>query len=466
MAINFNDPIAHDPEEIKSILEKMQGNILKGHGRDNTVNIFVRFSETDLEALRAGLISAAGGLVTDGWTQLEERKAFKENGTPGDLFGNFFLSRKGYRKLGFPGIGNLLTDSHFIGGMAADTANLKDPSSNQWEQGYDGGDIDAMFLLADDDIGRLEARRATLEAEISGFCDILVTEKGIGLRDPVTNAGIEHFGYVDGRSQPIYLSIDMPAEGTTHNWNPLEPLKIVLVKDRTVPGEDNFGSYMVYRKLEQNVRDFRKREDDLAAALNLQGADAPRAGAMAVGKFRDGTPLVLQQTDGRVPAGDNDFTYAGDDGANGGSKCPYHAHIRKSNPRGDSVRKFGVSDRSERDHRITRRGIPFGEANEADLPTGGVGLLFMCFQSNIANQFVFMQSSWVNNQGFVNGDTGIDPVAGQSTGGLFDQKWQATWGPPKDPNPTRSLFEGFVKMKGGEYFFAPCMEFLKSFTPA
>ena len=52
---------------------------------------------------------------------------------------------------------------------------------------------------------------------------------------------------------------------------------------------------------------------------------------MIVGRFDDGTPLTLQRTDGAAQAIMNNFTYDSD---GDGHKCPFHAHIRKTNPRG------------------------------------------------------------------------------------------------------------------------------------
>jgi hypothetical protein len=56
--------------------------------------------------------------------------------------------------------------------------------------------------------------------------------------------------------------------------------------------------------------------------------------------------------------------------------------------------------------------------------------------------------------------TGLDPVIGQSSGGEPPQQWPNTWG---KATPTTGFdFQGFVKMLGGEYFFAPSIGFLKS----
>ena len=68
--------------------------------------------------------------------------------------------------------------------------------------------------------------------------------------------------------------------------------------------------------------------------------------------------------------------------------CPLHAHIRKTNPRLDSVKfggPFAQTIEEEVGHRIARRGIPYGgPLSESkipeELPSRGVGLLFLCQQ--------------------------------------------------------------------------------------
>ena len=88
---------------------------------------------------------------------------------------------------------------------------------------------------------------------------VLVVERGNALRTD-EGEGIEHFGYVDGRSQPIFFSTDLPEEGNIDRWDPSEPLRLVLVPDKSVPDENSFGSYFVFRKLEQDVLRFTVRE--------------------------------------------------------------------------------------------------------------------------------------------------------------------------------------------------------------
>jgi Dyp-type peroxidase family len=502
-----------DPEH-QGWLQNLQGNILSGHGRDNTVHIFLRLPNGSSDA--RVLVAELGEHVTSAYRQAVERQQFKDFDISGSMFRSVLLSANGYRKLGFPEADLKLafdeaanqprpTASNFLDGMAVHAqSDLGDPPPADWDSGYSTADIDLMLLLADDDDAFLirEARRI-LNA-IDGRCEIARVERGTALRND-DGEGIEHFGYVDGRSQPLFLSTDFEGlqNGEIHSgtreasggrvdvWNPFEPLKLVLVKDPLTNQADCLGSFFVFRKLEQNVRDFMVAEQKLADRLGLKDADRERAGAMVVGRFRDGTPLALSSTDGLIPPKENNFRYdaSGQNGDIVGAKCPFHAHIRKTNPRGDINVQFGAPEESERSHRIARRGITFGVRNRHpnafqaidDLPAGGVGLLFMCYQASIRNQFAFMQRGWANNQKFIkDGVTpgekdptihpaaGLDPVIGQldadTPGGPavtpIPQTWRPSYGSTE--NGIEDKFGGFIRMRGGEFFFAPSIPFLRS----
>jgi Dyp-type peroxidase family len=304
--------------------------------------------------------------------------------------------------------------------------------------------------------------------------------------DPEYGVAVEHFGYVDGQSQPLFLK--RQAEQETHKgggsfWDPRAPLSLILVPDPNGSRSRSFGSFLVYRKLEQNVRGFRLAERQVAEELGLP---LDLAGAMAVGRFRDGTPLVLQPGGGTRPI-PNDFNYGGDPT---GVTCPYHAHIRKSNPRQESVKRggpFAQSVDGELGHRIARRGIPYGgplseSNNPNDLPRNGVGLLFFCYQADIWEQFEFIQRFWSNNPVFLEpalggrgqanypDAVGLDAVIGQKIAGVFDpiigqeaqpsRHWPRAWGKPP-LSPVSTDLAQFVTLKGGEYFFSPCLSFLK-----
>jgi Dyp-type peroxidase family len=447
---------------VRQFLGDVQGNILKGHGRPYVKCLFFTFVNGDAKeaagpVVRDWIRRLADGVITSAPRQLEETELYHNHGIPGGLFGAFFLSSAGYRYLGvdlpvpppIPGAADLKADA-FAAGMKASKDLLKDPAAGDWET-YFQSDVHAMLLLADVDPARLNQAAAEAILDIKAVTQALHVEHGHVLNNEHGD-GIEHFGYTDGVSQPLFLEEDL-AKGNENGqeklsvWDPGAGLNLVLTHDRNGTGANSFGSYFVFRKLEQNVKGFKEMEEKMAETLRLEGDDAERAGALLVGRFEDGTPVTLQGAEGMHHPIPNGFTYQ-DDGS--GSKCPFQAHIRKVNPR----------TKDKNGHRIARRGIPYGNRKPdlGDRPTKDVGLLFMCYQQRIENQFEAMQAHWANDPDFNGAGVGIDPIVGQ--GDRTEQQYAFEWG-KNEPDKGKFRFDAFVKMRGGEYFFAPSISFLK-----
>ncbi|MGI5127025.1 Dyp-type peroxidase [Pseudonocardia sp. CA-107938] len=457
--IDLQQPLDLDDPEAEAFLDGIQGNILRSHGRDFSAHLLLRMAG-DAEAARRWITAFATERVTSAATALRQTRAFREYGGPGAPFALFALAPDGYRALGFtdaqlptpddrfnPSFG----DRYFRLGMKGQATivprRANDPDVSAWEPPY-RQQIHAMVLLADDDKARLDTSVAEVAASAAGVFDVLTVERGARLTQkfPRGELTIEHFGFQDGVSQPLMIKQDIDAEvarrGAEH-WDPRAPLSLALLRE---PG-GGLGSFLVFRKLEQDVKGFRDAVGDLA---NRTGADAEDLAAMAVGRRRDGTPLVPTTTlvDGADP---NDFHYDLDPV---GRQCPLFAHIRKTNPRGDVPRYIAPGTAEfERARRIVRRGITYGERPDlADPPVGdppstGVGLLFLCFGSNI-DQFMIQQDG-ADSDHFVRSDVGVDAIIGQHPDPL-PQRWFGTAFP----------MANFVTMKGGEYFFAPSMTFL------
>lgn len=136
---------------------------------------------------------------------------------------------------------------------------------------------------------------------------------------------------------------------------------------------------------------------------------------------------------------------------------PAGAHIRKTFPRGDLP--DAITERS----RILRRGIPYGNEIAAD-PTGERGLLFVCYQSNLANGYQFIQQRWANDETFFNNpNAGLDATIGQSNVDADGQFSMQGLMPANLTRPaTFTAINQFVVPKGGEYFFMPSMTALKT----
>ena len=478
MAINLAAPLAWtkaNSDELK-MLQSLQGNILKGHGRDYTANIFFKFDPAKNVESRRMLRDLANYHLTSAYHQLLGAQKFKAQSIDAGPFAHLALSFKGYQALGLAA--SAPADADFHGGMksAASVAALNDTPVAGWEAPFQQ-DLHGMILVAATTESAMAALAGAVNALIVGAGGTIVhIQHGRALRN-AAGVGIEHFGYVDGRSQPILLQEDIDAEiasAGTSRWDPAFPLSTVLVKDPGTTDTVSFGSLFIFRKLEQAVRGFKTREQEIADTLLLVEGARELAGAMIVGRFEDGTPVTLSDTArGGDPA--NNFNYTGD----AASRCPFHAHVRKVNPRGSGGTE---PEPAERKHIMARRGIPFedvkrithpdelpeaGDLAEFNtkvaplLPTGGVGLLFMAYNQKIAQQFKFTQQTWANNTNFpVPGTHGIDPVIGQGPAGPNDQKLSKQWDNPAVSTSNDVLFHGFVTMKGGEYLFSPSLTFL------
>ena len=458
-------------------LNDMQGNILKGHGRQFTFNIFLSFKAGKKNDVRNWLASYSTAFVTTARKQLDDTQRFHDERIPGGVFSALFLSAAGYAFLGVEAA-KTPTDARFAKSMRDPVVNtaLHDPSPSTWHQGLNGaaGTIHALVLVADADVHHARSLARAIKQSLAGKADVVAVERGVVLRN-AKGDGIEHNNYVDGISQPVFFADEMPP--TVAQWNPQATPALMMVPDPGGKfGPNSLGSYFVFRKLEQNVRGFKTREKEVAKAVfNLpadqatwtpaQQEQAELIGAWAVGRFEDGTPVMLHDQ-GKGPAlghQENDFNYAA---AGSEGKCPFHAHIRKSGPRTDVGGP--VFNKAKR---LVRRGIPYEDAprtrqadgnlsdNPAEQPTGGVGLLFMCYVADIAAQFEFVQQSWVNSSSFAQPGTGKDPLIGQPADNTV-YHWPPAYGDTTHPKKDVP-FGDFITMRGGEYFFAPCLSMLQ-----
>ncbi|MEW9533281.1 Dyp-type peroxidase [Microbispora sp. NPDC049125] len=451
-------PLAWDSANLdadtKAMLDNLQPNILQAHVREHLSLLLVSFGDkADGRRFLRGLVP----LMKSARKHLEEVRSFNRARTPGTPYVGVGISKAGYLKLGEPTVE--FTDNSFKSGLKRRKDTLSDPPVSAWEAPYQQ-EIHAIVLIGDATPEPVAATRARVHALLPKTAKIVGEETGSGLRDG-QGRGIEHFGYVDGRSQPLFLADQVAAEKGT-NWNPFFPLSHVLVPDPLAPKPSrHFGSYLVLRKLEQNVRAFRQAEEDLADALGLKGADRLLAGAMLVGRFRNGTPLRLHgkpSSDG-FPV-QNDFSYRDD----AGSRCPVSAHIRKANPRDSRdeglERLLGVMMARRGQTYGVRTDRPWDDAPPQTRPTGGVGLLFMAFNASLQQQFEFTQQSWADNRDFPAEGTGHDPVIGQGKR-AGTVRYPKAWGGAALSAPQKQAPQT-VTMKGGEYFFAPSLAYLKN----
>jgi len=551
IALDKNGNVTKQYKKYKPLFDSLQGSILKEHGRDYTVHMALQFDKPTVKPAEIKrVIATFSKLVTSATKQHQDSAKYRRwlechcvDAYPSEIFINFLLTARGYRKLGiadvpsdpsfrlgmkeerewkeaFPEWGHSLTASNIVALRSAKEKDRKAYFQQQllkakakqvkaaqltteepW-QGYLEEGIDAMIILAADNRQTdgtmqadtivpnrfpedLNAKAKEIEAMFSPVATVLAEyEHGItyyNKDDARKQLGdddrrpIEHFGFIDGISNPLFVEnevqpvkVNEPVEAYGR-YDPWAPLHLALAKDPN--GEPHeYGSYLVFMKLEQNVQAFKASVGKLAKRLNIS---TDLAEAFVVGRFRDGTPVALSSRNGNYPI-QNNFDYRDDHGASDveGLRCPLHAHTRKVNRR-DSYRET----------RIVRRGLTYGYRNYHyddksgylqfdDEPTGGVGLLFMCFQRDIERQFGSIMNDWASQNSPQYG-AGYDPIIGQIarvTRVEDTQRWRDRWGPSLDARidslsfPNAAPFQTFITVKCGEYFFAPSLGFLKNIT--
>jgi Dyp-type peroxidase family len=228
----------------------------------------------------------------------------------------------------------------------------------------------------------------------------------------------EHFGFADGFGQPAVEGAPgpktggqgVPPSGDSAQWRDLKAGEFIhgypdedgyVVSNEAAPLLRN-GSFMIYRKLEQNVAAFNKILDEEAAKYRAWTGTPPNAdmareqlAAKLAGRWRDGESVELRpwRTDdpkeiagGGMRRLSNDFRYGND---RQGLRCPIGAHVRRTNPRDDDGRDGALAKR----HRIIRRSMPYGPPYvKGDREERG--LIFICFNASIKRQFETVQSQW------------------------------------------------------------------------
>jgi deferrochelatase/peroxidase EfeB len=243
------------------------------------------------------------------------------------------------------------------------------------------------------------------------------------------------------------------------------------------------GSFLAVRELEQDVHGFwryceaeakRLKDHDLLPQPYV--IDSDFIGAKLVGRWRDGSSLArfpyLSQTDARnrvrshatqrapldpgqglAPIGspppqhdsdgDNDFLFGAEDPE--GLRCPYGAHVRRSNPR-DSLApgtadEIAITNR----HRIIRCGRSL-----AAIGGRSPGILFMCLNGDLERQFEFVQQTWLRNPAFHGLTCEKDPLLGDGEEGACSFTVPTRQGPIRlKPMPA------VTTLRGGGYFFLP-----------
>jgi Dyp-type peroxidase family len=449
-------------------LGDIQGDILRAYGNEyeRTSYLFVGIGDP---ARGRGWL---GGLV-DRVTTAEQ------SGEKTETHLNLAVTHAGLEALGAPERLRLTFSEEFRQGMAGRAERLGDTgqsSPSGWDAGLGTG---AAHLLV------------TINAKTTQRLDEVLTDlrtdmQAAGVREVAYEAAHllpgarEHFGFADGSAQPAVQGVTdhktrgggVPEPGG--RWRPLAPGEFIFGypdEDTRVdpqgrlpsgPGDPlgRNGTYMVYRKLYQDVALFRRTLGE--AARLYDDGDAEKLAAKVVGRWQNGTPLEQSPEapdpnfDPNAP-GANDFRYLDHDAD--GHRCPLGAHIRRSNPR-DALGWKGLNQSGLLSfrHRIIRRGMPYG----LPLPEGETeddrkdrGLVFVCFNASISRQFEGIQIQWLNAGNAFGLGHDSDFLLGDSR---TSAKMTVQGSRPFFLSPPRA----FVVTRGGEYLFMPGIRALRA----
>lgn len=452
-------------------LDDVQGNILNGYGSDFGHAVHLLLHASTAEAARQCLRQVADRVTTAvRWSPDDHPRTTL----------NVAITYSGFEQLGlrrdllarFPEVFRSSTRDR-----AAELGDVGPSHPAGWDEHLGTGHVHVVLTVCAREREDLAAESRRLHTEVEAIPDLTVADEQETHALPGRR---EHFGFADGFSQPEIEGVERPSRhrstadsgvGTPRPGGGWEPVKLgeFLLGHRDEDGRvDNEpdadlvrnGTYVVYRKLEQDVLLFERL---LADAEERTGLPKELVAAKLMGRWRDGTALTTRPS--RTPPDDlsadadeqpaNDFRYLPDD--RDGHVCPLGAHVRRANPRdaldfGGALRDSGALTAR---HRIIRRGMPYDDPDR-DGRRGGRGLLFICYNADIARQFETIQAHWCND-----GDTF----------GLGDDRDCFIGGGEGTGKITIPLAEGrprFVEVRpdlvvtrGTEYLFAPGVRALR-----
>ena len=445
-------------------LYDIQGNVLRGYGMPFGCHLFVRIESATLT--RRWLARTAGRVTT---AELQARNNLK-------FARNIAFSAAGLERLDVPPAVRAEFSDEFQAGMAHRSVEIGDvgPSHpDRWtEHAFRTGAAHLVLSVYAATKHQLESEIDSLKTELEE-ADLKVLHERWVERQP---QDCEHFGFADGFAQPHVAGAPTgkrpTPEATSAVTRPFPPGEFLLgyrdlegEKPAGPPGAlGRNGTYMVYREFNQDVAAFRRFLRHKSEAC---GMSEELLAAKIVGRWRNGTPLAVSPDDNGLHKGRgntrlDDFGYA-DDPA--GYRCPIGAHIRRANPRdsGDDHPDLNL-DRSRR-HRMIRRGMGYGPRlapGVFDDDGQERGLAFICFVADIGRQFEIVMGQWCNDGNAFRLGSEADLLLGSGEGAMR-MTIQGT--PPVFLRRSAGEPGGiapFVTTRGGEYFFLPGIEGLRT----
>jgi Dyp-type peroxidase family len=424
---------------------------------------------------------------------------------------NVALTAAGLAALGLPEQVRCTFAPEFLDGIATGdrSAILGDTEESGPERWEFGGSLDSAIHIVvivhgasfTDLDGESAFHRGLVSATLGAVTE-LAGETQNGYRPA---GGREPFGFRDGIAQPSIRGI--PGDGVPtgefilgyeNHYGLVPPGPVVpagLAGSALLPPLANpyhqssglrdlglNGSYVVYRKLQQDVAGFWQfmQRETLRASGRAGVSQIIWVASRMMGRWPSGAPLAMtpEHDDPRL-ADRNDFLY--DDDVDGFA-CPLGAHVRRTNPRAvlkpyPTAQSLSMSEA----HRLLRRARVFGpplfdaaglrhsEAGAsvvANLADDGVarGVHFFCVNASIKSQFEFVQQTWCNNPRFGGLTVNKDPIAGDNA--RSDAPASHMEIPRRPVSYRTAALPRFVTVKAGAYLFMPSITALRFLSGA
>ena len=488
-------------------LEKsdIQGIILRSYGSRS----FARFYFLEIKD-RKKARKWIGNIIpeiTHGHYKTEEER----NQDKGEPYLNIAFSKRGLKKLGVKTEKDTHNQSFTLGPLNSHTTRMLgdtgDNAPKHWDWGRKKDQKKIHILLMvyagsqkglDDYSDKLKSTFEEAKIEIEKQFETHLNKDGK-----------EHFGYVDGISQPTI-------EGNTGD-RPEIPENIVKAGEFVLGYENQYsryaespkvleendskdmlrktpdpdyanerlkdlgmnGSYIVFRQLSEDVKGFWDYVNNHIKE-NPYGPGAKGAeyiGAKMFGRWTNGSPITLHPEKPKDGVDkDNDFLYHKQDRE--GLKCPIGAHARRANPRDDFEQNPAKTDEENRDasiefskkHRIIRRARPYGKPLVDSMKVEDIlkttddgekrGIYFIVVNADYGRQFEFVQQTWMASPEFRELFSDPDPLmASQANEEVGTESVFTIQGSPNRQR-MRNL-KSFVHTKGSAYFFMPGIHVLK-----
>jgi Dyp-type peroxidase family len=414
--------------------EDIQANILKGHGRKHAGYVFFSLKRgADIHRQRELLAQFGRYEVTSYQKQVLDTQMFKDGLTEGECFvKGLYISHKGFASLRVKSPLETPGDAFEVGMNHSSQVKKLGDYNTIWDRSLaELGDLHGLILVAHSSREQVKKeviriQKTYLDPIAKSHCQYAEVEKD------ENGFFKDHFGYSDGVSTPRDESV---------------LAEYALVKET---GQYSYGSFVAFRKIEQDLKHFEYMLYDLEVKLGKRiFSNRKYYMALLMGRFPNGTPLTRFKEERPVEEWiKNDFDYEED---KDGSKCPLQAHIRMVNPRGKNANGEMIPP-----PKIVRRSMRYEDDDKRK------GLCFLSYQSSLDENFVPL----FYRMGVDNEDRKKDVITYRprlnSRPLEFEASYSLQYGDPSNGFITQFIGGNHLTtFRGGQYFYAPSIPFLR-----